>query len=244
MREIERLRRERDDARARAKEVAGGGGDEDDDAEDGDGASGRRRGRDGAREMATKTSGSVPENVKKAPLRAYTAPKDLSSVPEDAASDEDLESDEALGFGKSKKIIDRESDYAKRRFNRALSPGRESGKVRCVRDLDARVETSRRASVEGGFRFKLKKTAKTRNVAHTRRGGGTSHEWKRLTKYVFCYLPMTQDEGRTYAERMKEVALEREKDNTLRNIERKQREEAERAADEARGGASERAGIE
>jgi len=234
VREIERLRRERDDATTRAKEDAGDGGDEDDDADDDDGASGQRRGRDGARAMAMKTSGSVPENVKKAPLRAYTAPKDLSSVPEDAASDEDLESDEALGFGKSKKIIDRESDYAKRRFNRALSPGRESGKVRCVRDLDARVETSRRSSVDGGFRFKLKKTAKTRNVAHTRRGGDTSHEWKRLTKYVFCYLPMTQDEGRTYAERMKEVALEREKDNTLRNIERKQREEAERAADEAR----------
>ena len=33
-------------------------------------------------------------------------------APPDAEDDEDLESDEALGFGKSRRVIDRESDYS------------------------------------------------------------------------------------------------------------------------------------
>lgn len=109
----------------------------------------------------------------KAPLKSYGAPKEfLEEGPLDAEEDEDLESDEALGFGKSKKVIDRESAYSKRRFKRELSPGKGSEK-------DA-------------------------------------------------------GEGRSYAERMQHAAIDRERDNTLRNIEKKQKEEAERLAEEAR----------
>ena len=68
----------------------------------------------------------------------------------------DLESDEALGFGKSRRVIDRESDYSKRRLKRKLSLGRD-GKVRAVetdregavRGLGAREEGRIRDGVQG-----------------------------------------------------------------------------------------------
>ena len=70
-------------------------------------------------------------------------------------------------FGGSRRVVDRESDYSKRRFNRTLSPTRDEGTT-------------------------------------------------------------------TYAERVREAQLDRERDNTMRQIAQKQREEAEKAAGEAR----------
>ena len=66
-------------------------------------------------------------------------------------------------FGASKRIVDRESDYSKRRLNRSVA-----------------------------------------------------------------------GDASTYAERVKEAQLEREKDNTMKQIAQKRREEAERAAADAR----------
>ena len=87
-------------------------------------------------------------------------------------------------FGGSKRIIDRESDYSKRRLNRTLSPTRHDAF----------------AAPQGG------------NDAGAANDAGTS----------------------TYADRMKEAALDRERDNTMRQIAQKKREEAERAAADAR----------
>ena len=230
------MRRERLDAAARLR--ANDDDDDDDDAS-GDAHTGVDVKR---RHAAAHASGAAHARAAtKAPLRAYTAPKDaLAGGPVDAGSDEDFESDEALGFGKSKKIIDRESDYAKRRFNRALSPGRETGEVgdcgvRGARDATSRARAERRAG--GGARFKPTPTTVATTIVRRGRRRCAAREWRRLTRDCdddVVVRTVTQGEGRTYAERMKEVALEREKDNTLRNIERKQREEAERAADEAR----------
>ena len=84
-------------------------------------------------------------------------------------------------FGGSRKIVDRESDYSKRRFNRTLSPTRAdpTGKGGDARDVS------------------------------------------------------------TYADRMREAQLDRERDNTMRQIAQKQREEAEKAAADARLAAKE-----
>ena len=84
-------------------------------------------------------------------------------------------------FGGSRKIVDRESDYSKRRFNRTLSPTRAD------------------PTGKGGD---------TRDVS-------------------------------TYADRMREAQLDRERDNTMRQIAQKQREEAEKAATDARLAAKE-----
>ena len=84
-------------------------------------------------------------------------------------------------FGGSRKIVDRESDYSKRRFNRTLSPTRAD------------------PTGKGGD---------TRDVS-------------------------------TYADRMREAQLDRERDNTMRQIAQKQREEAEKAAADARLAAKE-----
>jgi len=81
-----------------------------------------------------------------------------------AAEEEDTVAER---FGGSRRVVDRESDYSKRRFNRTLSPTRDDGKT-------------------------------------------------------------------TYAERVREAQLDRERDNTMRQIAQKQREEAEKAAGEAR----------
>ena len=84
-------------------------------------------------------------------------------------------------FGGSRKIVDHESDYSKRRFNRTLSPTRAdpTGKGGDARDVS------------------------------------------------------------TYADRMREAQLDRERDNTMRQIAQKQREEAEKAAADARLAAKE-----
>ena len=160
----------------------------------------------------------------KAPLRAYAPSKDvLEGAPLDAEDDEDLESDEALGFGKSRRVIDRESDYSKRRLKRKLSPGRD-GKVRAVED-----------GSRGAVRFSAREEENSGTVskATVRREGVKTMTDDGRYRDV---RPRAQDgdEGRSYADRMKEAAVDRERDNTLRNIERKQREEAERAADAAR----------
>ena len=75
-----------------------------------------------------------------------------------AAEEEDTVAER---FGGSRRVVDRESDYSKRRFNRTLSPTRDEGTT-------------------------------------------------------------------TYAERVREAQLDRERDNTMRQIAQKQREEAER----------------
>ena len=160
----------------------------------------------------------------KAPLRAYAPSKDvLEGAPLDAEDDEDLESDEALGFGKSRRVIDRESDYSKRRLKRKLSPGRD-GKVRAVED-----------GSRGAVRFSAREEENSGTVskATVRREGVKTMTDDGRYRDV---RPRAQDgdEGRSYADRMKEAAVDRERDNTLRNIERKQREEAERVADAAR----------
>ena len=80
-----------------------------------------------------------------------------------AAEEEDTVAER---FGGSRRVVDRESDYSKRRFNRTLSPTRDEGKT-------------------------------------------------------------------TYAERVREAQLDRERDNTMRQIAQKQREEAKVAREAA-----------
>ena len=205
-REIARLQRERralDDATTTSRDARKG-----DDALDDE--------RNDAREATTRATRTV-----KAPPRAYAPTAEtLAGAPLDAEEDEDLESDEALGFGKSRRVIDRESDYSKRRFKRRLSPGKKGE----VRGDETR---GRRDAREARFW-----------ETTTTRDRGRRARCVRLTENATqrAGFASTQDgdEGRSYAERMKEAAVERERDNTLRNIEKKQREEAERAADEAR----------
>ena len=101
---------------------------------------------------------------RKAPLSSFTAPKAIMNDLPVAAEEEDTVE---ARFGGSRRVVDRESDYSKRRFNRTLSP--------------------------------------------------------------------TKDQGNTsYADRLRESQLDRERDNTMRQIAQKQREEAEKAAGEAR----------
>jgi splicing factor 3B subunit 1 len=215
-REIARLQRERralDDATTTSRDARKG-----DDALDDE--------RNDAREATTRATRTV-----KAPPRAYAPTAEtLAGAPLDAEEDEDLESDEALGFGKSRRVIDRESDYSKRRFKRRLSPGKGgAGEVR-------EDETRQRTRAREGDDAKEEEARFYENA--TMRGRTRRARAVRLTKSATnrVVYRSTQDgnEGRSYAERMKEVAVEREHDNTLRNIEKKQREEAERAADEAR----------
>jgi len=80
----------------------------------------------------------------------------------------EVEGVEGAGLGSGRRIVDRESDYSKRRLNRTLSPSR------------------------------------------TDAFGGQG-----------------EDSGRSYAEIMKETQLAQERENTLRNIEKKKREEEE-----------------
>jgi splicing factor 3B subunit 1 len=86
----------------------------------------------------------------------------------------------ASGFTRTKRIIDREDEYRRRRLNRALSPERNDAFVMGDKTPDARV--------------------------------------------------------RTYGDVMREAALARERDNTLRNIEAKKRAEAEAAEAAAAAG--------
>lgn len=96
-------------------------------------------------------------------MASYTAPKEiLEEVPVE------VEGVEGAGLGSGRRIVDRESDYSKRRLNRTLSPSR------------------------------------------TDAFGGQG-----------------EDSGRSYAEIMKETQLAQERENTLRNIEKKKREEEE-----------------
>ena len=109
-------------------------------------------------------------------MRSFTAPKAvLDDLP---VADEEPDAAEAR-FGGSRRIVDRESDYSKRRLNRTLSPARETPTDKAP------------AASAGG----------------------------------------------SYAERVREAQLERERDNTMRQIAQKQREEAERVAAEARSAA-------
>lgn len=207
--EIARLQRERaeaKDAEARAKKRRGNEG------EDDGGSSAKNRDGDVKRAGASTKAGTS-----KAPLRAYTAPKDFMEPGFDADEGEDLESDEALGFGKSRKIIDRESDYSKRRFKRQLSPGRGAA---------SEVRATTRAQSDFLGLVKYDGIERRNGLTQGFRGFQTTDDE--------TFDAQGGDEGRSYADRMKEAALDREKDNTLRNIERKQKEEAERAAEEAR----------
>lgn len=207
--EIARLQRERaeaKDAEARAKKRRGNEG------EDDGGSSAKNRDGDVKRAGASTKAGTS-----KAPLRAYTAPKDFMEPGFDADEGEDLESDEALGFGKSRKIIDRESDYSKRRFKRQLSPGRGAA---------SEVRATTRAQSDFVGLVKYDGIERRNGLTQGFRGFQTTDDE--------TFDAQGGDEGRSYADRMKEAVLDREKDNTLRNIERKQKEEAERAAEEAR----------
>lgn len=207
--EIARLQRERaeaKDAEARAKKRRGN------ESEDDGGSSAKNRDGDVKRAGASTKAGTS-----KAPLRAYTAPKDFMGPGFDADEGEDLESDEALGFGKSRKIIDRESDYSKRRFKRQLSPGRGAA---------SEVRATTRAQSDFLGLVKYDGIERQNGLTQGFRGFQTTDDG--------TFDAQGGDEGRSYADRMKEAALDREKDNTLRNIERKQKEEAERAAEEAR----------
>ncbi|KDD76095.1 hypothetical protein H632_c359p3, partial [Helicosporidium sp. ATCC 50920] len=105
------------------------------------------------------------ERVLASKLASYTAPKD---VLDDLPVGDD--GDQAGSFGGSRRIVDRESDYSKRRLQRQLSPSR-------------------------GDAF----------------AGGSGA-------------------GRSYGDALREAQLAREQDNTLRNIEAKQREEEQAAA--------------
>ena len=100
-------------------------------------------------------------------LASYTAPQAiLADLP---VEDEEDGGGQPSTLGPSRRIVDRESEYQRRRLNRALSPER----------VDA---------------------------FSTGDAGGTA---------------------RTYAEVMKEAALARERDNTMQNIARKERDERE-----------------
>jgi splicing factor 3B subunit 1 len=88
---------------------------------------------------------------------------------------------------RTKRIIDREDDYRRRRLNRALSPERNDAFVMGDKTPDARV--------------------------------------------------------RTYGDIMREAALARERDNTLRNIEAKKKAEAEAAEAAAAAGGGAAAGA-
>ena len=208
-REIARLQRERralDDATTTSRDARKG-----DDALDDE--------RNDAREATTRATRTV-----KAPPRAYAPTAEtLAGAPLDAEEDEDLESDEALGFGKSRRVIDRESDYSKRRFKRRLSPGKKGE----VRGDETR---GRRDAREARFW----ETTTTRDRGRRARRARCVRLTENATQRAGFASTQDGDEGRSYAERMKEAAVERERDNTLRNIEKKQREEAERAADESR----------
>lgn len=101
-------------------------------------------------------------------LASYTAPKSvLAEVPME--EDGDVQG----SFGASRRIVDREDDYRRRRLNRALSPARNDAFLMGDQTPDASV--------------------------------------------------------RTYADVMKEASLARERDNTMQNIARKKKEEAEAA---------------
>ena len=115
---------------------------------------------------------------RRAPLTSFTAPKAIMEDLPVAEHEDDTVQEQ---FGGSRKIVDRESDYSKRRFNRTLSPTRAdpTGKGGDARDVS------------------------------------------------------------TYADRMREAQLDRERDNTMRQIAQKQREEAEKAAADARLAAKE-----
>ncbi|ACO61711.1 predicted protein [Micromonas commoda] len=109
---------------------------------------------------AAAAAAAKDEGPRKAKLTSFTAPKEvLDDLP--VADFQDEEGVEQ--FGASKRIVDRESDYSKRRLNRSVA-----------------------------------------------------------------------GDASTYAERVKEAQLEREKDNTMKQIAQKRREEAERAAADAR----------
>lgn len=100
-------------------------------------------------------------------LASYTAPKSLlKEMPRGGAEDDN---DDALGFKKPQRIIDREDDYRKRRLNRVISPERH--------DAFAAGEKTPDPSV------------------------------------------------RTYADVMREEALKREKEETLKRIAKKKEEE-------------------
>ncbi|XP_062024324.1 uncharacterized protein LOC133740394 [Rosa rugosa] len=101
-------------------------------------------------------------------MASYTAPKSLLN---DMPRGGDADDDDASGMPKSKKIIDREDDYRRRRLNRIISPERH--------DAFAAGEKTPDPSV------------------------------------------------RTYAEIMREEALKREKEETLRLIAKKKKEEEE-----------------
>jgi splicing factor 3B subunit 1 len=95
---------------------------------------------------------------------------------------------QASGFTRTKRIIDREDEYRRRRLNRALSPERNDAFAMGDKTPDARV--------------------------------------------------------RTYGDVMREAALARERDNTLRNIEAKKKAEAEAAeAAAAAGGGTAAAAV-
>ncbi len=87
-------------------------------------------------------------------------------------------------FGASRRIVDRESDYHRRRLNRNLSPPRVDPFA---------ANTKGKAKGKGG---------------HGTAAGG---------------------EGRSYADSLKDARLERERFNTLRNIEEKRKREEEEA---------------
>ena len=61
---------------------------------------------------------------RKAPLSSFTAPKAITDDLPVAAEEEDTVAER---FGGSRRVVDRESDYSKRRFNRTLSPTRDEG---------------------------------------------------------------------------------------------------------------------
>jgi len=95
-----------------------------------------RRERDVARERTVKRNANEGETTRreskqkdseqKARLKTYTAPKEVyeGGARGDGSEEED-EDDGELGFASSRKIVDRESEYSKRRFNRTLSPTRK-----------------------------------------------------------------------------------------------------------------------
>ncbi|KAL3686845.1 hypothetical protein R1sor_013154 [Riccia sorocarpa] len=69
-------------------------------------------------------------------MASYTAPKSvLTDVPRGEATDE------ALGFRKPQRIIDREDDYRKRRLRRALSPERHDAFAAGSKTPDVSVRT-------------------------------------------------------------------------------------------------------
>ncbi|KAL2628794.1 hypothetical protein R1flu_013480 [Riccia fluitans] len=118
------------------------------------------------------------ERVVAKKLASYTAPKSvLKDLPRGEVTDE------ALGFRKPQRIIDREDDYRKRRLRRALSPDRHDAFATGSKTPDVSVRTY--ADVMKEEMLKREKEETLRLIAKKRKTEETeSHRTKHTSAKV------------------------------------------------------------